>query len=453
MISRAASSGDVAVVSIRRSGFSGGSYGGVDAGEVDQLPASRLPVEPLGITLLRDLDGGVYEDLAEVIRTDELTRSFALGTERRDERGEDDQSGVGHQFGHFGDAPNVLDTVGVGEAEVPSQPVPHVVTVEEVGVASEGVQPPFEFVCDGRLPPRTGEPPREPDDVRPMAFEQRTGLAVHVDGLPMDVVRPAERMRNHSGTDGGVGQPVDEDEASGVAVVGIRIEGHRPIETDVADADLVEGQRIGRGLFQRVYVDLVLRPGDPGLDGHRADLAQVRPFRKHVVLTHPHQMRLELVGHAREGVHTGDDVAAADVDLVGERDRDGPAGHGLVEIAIHRHYPLHHGFTPARQHANPVSRPHDTTDDPTREARKSRSGRFTHCTGIRKGAVSSASSISTVSRWSISVGPVYHGVFGLGAVRLSPMYADIGTGTTCVRPISAANAAYSPAMRSKTSCE
>ena len=66
--------------------------------------------------------------------------------------------------------------------------------------------------------------------------------------------------------------------------------------------------------------------------------------------------------------------------------------------------------------------------------RKSRSGRFTHCTGMRKLPCCSSSSISTVSRWPMSVGPLYQGVFSLGSVMLSPRSADIGMQTMSSRP-------------------
>ena len=54
-----------------------------------------------------------------------------LGPERRDEGYEHDQAGVDHEPRDFGDAANVLDPVGVGEAQVLVEPVPDVVAVEQ----------------------------------------------------------------------------------------------------------------------------------------------------------------------------------------------------------------------------------------------------------------------------------------------------------------------------------
>jgi hypothetical protein len=83
--------------------------------------------------------------------------------------------------------------------------------------------------------------------------------------------------------------------------------------------------------------------------------------------------------------------------------------------------------------------------------RKSGLGRLTHWTGIRNGVSCGRSSISTVSRYSISDGPGYQGVFSLGRVMLSPRSADIGMKITSSMPISAAKTRYSASMRSNGS--
>ena len=51
-------------------------------------------------------------------------------TEGRDERAEGDDARFGEEFGHFGDAPDVLLAVGVGEAQVLVETEAHVVAVE-----------------------------------------------------------------------------------------------------------------------------------------------------------------------------------------------------------------------------------------------------------------------------------------------------------------------------------
>ena len=68
--------------------------------------------------------------------------------------------------------------------------------------------------------------------------------------------------------------------------------------------------------------------------------------------------------------------------------------------------------------------------------RKSRFGRFTHCTGKRKGFDPRSCATSTGSRCSISVGPLYQGMLPERAVTLSPKRALIGTGTMDRKPSS-----------------
>ena len=51
----------------------------------------------------------------------------------------------------LGDAADVLDPVGIGEAEVAVEPVADVVAVQQVGVAAHRVQPLLDQVGDGRL--------------------------------------------------------------------------------------------------------------------------------------------------------------------------------------------------------------------------------------------------------------------------------------------------------------
>ena len=75
----------------------------------------------------------------------------------------------------------------------------------------------------------------------------------------MDVLRAAQRKVQQARADRCVGHAVDQDEAAGVAVLVVRVERDRLVERQVADADLVEFERLGRQVLERVDVDLVLR--------------------------------------------------------------------------------------------------------------------------------------------------------------------------------------------------
>ena len=78
--------------------------------------------------------------------------------------------------------------------------------------------------------------------------------------------------------------------------------------------------------------------------------------------------------------------------------------------------------------------------------RKSWLGRFTHCTGMRSGAASAPTDTGTVSRWSSSALPRYHGVAAERETTLSPCTADTGIAVTCVKPSRSARSRYSASM-------
>ncbi len=245
---------------------------------------------------------------------------------------QDDEPGVGQEPGDLDDASDVLDPVDVGEAEVAVEAVSDVVAVEQVGAMTEDVELLLDGVGDGRLS-GTGEP-GEPEHRGPLAVLAGPSDLVDLDGLPVDVVGPAQGEVQQPGGDGGVGEPVDEDEAAHVAVLDVGVERDRSVEAEVADADLVELEGPGRGVLQRGDVDLVLGVGHCGGDRAGAELEQVRPAREELLLGHPHEVALELVGDPGGRGRRDDDVAAGDVDLVGEGEGDGLAGGRLLEVAL-----------------------------------------------------------------------------------------------------------------------
>ena len=60
------------------------------------------------------------------------------------------------------------------------------------------------------------------------------GGLVDLDRLPVHVVRAAQREVQQPGTDGVVGDAIDEDEAAHVAVFGVGVERDGPVEAEVA---------------------------------------------------------------------------------------------------------------------------------------------------------------------------------------------------------------------------
>jgi hypothetical protein len=79
-----------------------------------------------------------------------LAHHLPLGAERRDEGGEHDQPGIGHQLGHLADAADVLHPVGIGEAQVRFRPW-RTLSPSSRKCAVHRAQLLFDQIGDGRL--------------------------------------------------------------------------------------------------------------------------------------------------------------------------------------------------------------------------------------------------------------------------------------------------------------
>jgi len=104
--------------------------------------------------------------------------------------------------------------------------VAHFVAVEQIAVQARRVQAAFHLIGDGALA-RTRQA-CGPDHCRPLVFLHRACGLVHVKVLQVDVVGAAQRKVQHASAHGVVAQAVDQDEAAGLALGFVGIEGHRP---------------------------------------------------------------------------------------------------------------------------------------------------------------------------------------------------------------------------------
>src|SRR3546814_12905698 len=98
--------------------------------------------------------------------------------------------------------------------------------------------------------------------------------------------------------DGGVGLAVDQDEAAQLAVVRIALEGDRPVQLEVATADLVERQLRRRQRSLRVDVDLVPDLRDACADCTGGGLEPVAAPGEQRLRAHPEQVRGKQIGRA-----------------------------------------------------------------------------------------------------------------------------------------------------------
>src|SRR5262245_14855892 len=92
--------------------------GGIDASEIGDQPSARLAVETLGIARLAHFERSIDENLDELASIEQVTGHAPLRAEGRDERHHNDEAGIDEEPRRLGHTANVLDPVGVGEAEI-----------------------------------------------------------------------------------------------------------------------------------------------------------------------------------------------------------------------------------------------------------------------------------------------------------------------------------------------
>ena len=127
------------------------------------------------------------------------------------------------------------------------------------------------------------------------------------------------------------------------------------LELDVDDADRVQLEVVRGDAVERVDVELVLDRRDRGRDRLRADAHEVRAAAQERLVRHPHDRRLELVAHLRRRIGRRDDVAAADVDLVLERERHRLARDRALEVAVEGDDARDRRLLPAREDDDAVA--------------------------------------------------------------------------------------------------
>ena len=185
----------------------------------------------------------------------------------------------------------------------------------------------------------------------------------------MDVLRAAQREVDHAGADRGVGEAVDQDERAGLAAL-LRTGRRRSawssdtLQMPISFSSSFFAARCSSVLTLTLYFGSVIVAETCLVPS----LQPVRAPGQHRLVGHPDHDRLELVGDAGQVVRARDDVAAADVDLVGERQRDGLAGDGVLEIAVHRDDAGDRAFATRGQDANLVALPHHAARDRAGEA-------------------------------------------------------------------------------------
>ena len=163
-------------------------------------------------------------------------------------------------------------------------------------MASQRVQPFLDQVRDRRLarPGQSGKP----QNTGFLVLQGRPRCLIDIDMLHVDVLATAQREVDQPGADRVVAEPVDQDEAASVTVLGVWVERDRTVEVEVAHADRVELERLRGDVLHGVDVHLVLDMGHRSCHGLGADLEQIGATGQQRFVMHPHQRRFKLIGRA-----------------------------------------------------------------------------------------------------------------------------------------------------------
>ena len=157
---------------------------------------------------------------------------------------------------------------------------------------------------------------------------------------------------NQSGCHGGIGESVDQDEAPRLTVFFIGIEGDGAVDVERAQPDLVQGQLLSGDLFLGVNIDPIGDADDPRGNRPRTDLHDVASTGQERLIRHPYEGRTELIAHRGRFVRAADEIAARDIDLVCESQRDRLLGHCAVKVAVEGHDATDHTRAARRHDAN-----------------------------------------------------------------------------------------------------
>ncbi|MNE15668.1 hypothetical protein D3C80_1085870 [compost metagenome] len=174
----------------------------------------------------------------------------------------------------------------------------------------------------------------------------------------------------HARAHGDVGQPVDQDEAAGIADLLVGVERHRVGQAEFAQADLVELELGGGQLVQLVDLDAVadrLHLAAALLGGQ---LDVIDPARLQGLFPHPDDVSQHVLGHLGLFRRIHQQVAPADVDLVREGDRDGLTRQGVLQIPVEGHDAGHSALFAGRQYRQLVADAQNTGRERARKAAK-----------------------------------------------------------------------------------
>ena len=170
---------------------------------------------------------------------------------------------------------------------------------------------------------------------------------------------------------GGIGRlPVDEDEARGLALRAVGIEGEGAVERQHDRADVVRAKRARRRAVAAVGIDALADRLDGRGNGGGAELQREDRALAERPVPRPEHAGREPLGDGRRRARRRDDIAAGRVEGIGEDERHRLSGLRRGKVAVEGCDPGHGAVAAGRQHADAVADAHDAAGDQTRKAAK-----------------------------------------------------------------------------------
>ena len=296
----------------------GSLVGRGDAGELGDLAAASLGVEPLDVAGFADGQRGVDEDLDEGLAGEGGAGLGPVGGQRGDQGDEREVARAGEEAGDGGGAADAFGAVRGGETEVAVERDAQVIPVDPHDLAAGVEEAAFDGLGDGGLA-GAGEA-GEPDHRGRVA-----GAGGTLDG------------RDLAGRGVGLGDRIEDDTAAMDATAFLQREatGDRALVVEVVGdvaggahhdlADRVARHAIGLGGLKRGGVGHLFDPGDHRVDVLRQEAEAVGLFQGQRFLAEPENPGTELAADAGLVRRVGGDLAALDEDLLGECDAGGAA--------------------------------------------------------------------------------------------------------------------------------
>jgi hypothetical protein len=122
--------------------------------------------------------------------------------------------------------------------------------------------------------------------------------------------------------------------APGRTIFLVGVEGDRRGRGEIAKADFVETQGFRREFAERIDIETMLELGHRDGNGPGARFHEIGAARQELAVTHPNEMRRELVGDLGPVFRIAQNIAARDIELIGQSEGDGIAGRCALKVAI-----------------------------------------------------------------------------------------------------------------------